>query len=96
VPAIRAVIPGRPYYGWVIAERADRVQLSGVDSGSPAQLAGLRRGDVLVSIDGAPLGKRVDLLRALMRTGPGDRLQLVRRASDGTEQQVTLLVKRID
>jgi serine protease Do len=96
VPAERAVIPGRPYYGWVIAERADRVQLSGVDSGSPAQLAGLRRGDVLVSIDGTPLSKRVDLLRALMRTGPGDRLQLVRRASDGTEQQVTLLVKRID
>jgi serine protease Do len=96
VPTERAVIPGRPYYGWAISERADRVQLSGVDSNSPAQLAGLRRGDILVSIDGTPLTKRVDLLRALMRTGPGDRLQLVRRASDGAEQQVTLLVKRID
>ncbi|HAT10165.1 MAG TPA: hypothetical protein DCS97_06150 [Planctomycetes bacterium] len=96
IAAIRAVIPGRPYYGWAIAERTDRVQLSAVDAGSPAQLAGLRRGDILVSVDGTPLNKRVDLLRALMRTGPGDRLQLVRRASDGSEQQVTLLVKRLD
>ncbi len=92
VPAARGIIPGRPYYGWEIAERPDRVQISGVDSGSPAQLAGLRRGDLLVEVDGKPLAKRIDLLRALVRTGPGDRLRLMRRGVDGTEQEITLLV----
>ena len=92
VPAARGVIPGRPYYGWEIADRPDRVLVANVDGGSPAHLAGLRRGDVLVRVDGKPLDKRIDLLRALVRTGPGDRLQLVRRAADGSEQEVTLLV----
>jgi S1-C subfamily serine protease len=92
VPAARGVIPGRPYYGWEIAERQDRVQIASVDSGSPAQLAGLRRGDLLVAVDGKPLAKRIDLLRALVRTGPGDRLRLTRRGSDGKEQEVVLLV----
>jgi len=92
VPAGRGIIPGRPYYGWEIADRADRVQVGLVENGSPAQLAGLRRGDVLLSVDGKPLVKRLDLLRALVRTGPGDRLKLVRRGSDGVEQEVILLV----
>ncbi len=92
VPAARGVIPGRPYYGWEIAERADRVLIASVDNGSPAQLAGLRRGDLLVAVDGKPLDKRIDLLRALVRTGPGDRLKLTRRGSDGTEQEINLLV----
>jgi len=92
IPALRGVIPGRPYYGWEIADRQDRVQIASVDSGSPAQLAGLRRGDLLVAVDGKPLVKRIDLLRALVRAGPGDRLRLTRRAIDGSEQEVTLLV----
>lgn len=92
-PAGRGVIPGKPYYGWTIAERPDRVQVAGVDTGSPAQLAGIRRGDLLLSIDGKPLQRRVDLLRALVRTGPGDRLRIVRRGADGAEQEVHLLVR---
>ena len=92
VPAGRGIIPGRPYYGWEIAERPDRVQIASIDSGSPAQLAGLRRGDQLLAVDGKPLAKRIDLLRALVRTGPGDRLRLLRRDSNGGEQDVTLLV----
>lgn len=95
VPAARGIIPGRPYYGWVIAERADRVQISAIDEGSPAELAGLRRGDLLVAVDGQRLEKRVDLLRALVRTGPGDRLRLVRRTADGSELEATLIVRAL-
>ncbi|MEK7415339.1 MAG: trypsin-like peptidase domain-containing protein [Planctomycetota bacterium] len=94
--ASRGIIPGRPYYGWSIAERADRIQVTGVDPDSPAARAGLRRGDVLIALDGKPLGPRIDLLRALVKAEPGDRLLLRRRASDGTEQEVTLLVRRVD
>ncbi len=96
IPAQRGVIPGRPYYGWVIAERADRVQIAGIDPDSPAQLAGLRRGDVLTAVDGKPLTKRIDLLRALIRTGPGDRLRITRHAPDGSDQEVTLIVRALD
>lgn len=93
VPAQRGVIPGKPYYGWVIVERADRVQIASVDNGSPAQLAGLRRGDLLIEINGRKLAKRVDLLRALVRTGPGDQLHITRRSSDGAEQEIMLIVR---
>jgi serine protease Do len=96
VPAARSVIPGRPYYGWVVSEREDRVQIAGVDAGSPAQLAGLRRGDVLLSVDDRMLERRTDLLRALARTGPGDRLRLRRRDADGHEHEAILLVKALD
>lgn len=95
VPATRGVIPGRPYYGWSIADRPDRAQIATVDPGSPAERAGLRRGDVLIAIDGKTVAARIDLLRALVRTGPGDRLHIRRRASDGSEQDVTLLVRRM-
>ena len=96
VPAGRGVIPGRPYYGWDVSDRPDRVQLSGIDTGSPAERAGLRPGDTLVDIDGKPLAKRLDLLRALVKTGPGDRLRLRRRNSVGDEQEITLLVMTRD
>lgn len=93
VPAARQAIPGRPYYGWTIAERTDRVQIATVESGSPAELAGLRAGDQLIAIGGKALTRRLDLLRALVRTEPGDRLLLLRRAADGGEQEVTLIVR---
>lgn len=94
-PAQRGIIPGKPYYGWVIAERPDRVHVAGVDGGSPAQLAGLRRGDQLLAIDGKRLERRVDLLRALVRTGPGDELRITRKGSDGVEQEVVLIVRSL-
>ena len=34
----------------------------------------------------------LDLLRALVRTGPGDQLRITRRGGDGVEQEVVLLV----
>jgi serine protease Do len=91
----RGSIPGRPYYGWTIAERPDRVQIDAIDPSSPAELAGLVRGDVITAIAGKPTVKRIDLLRALVRIEPGDHLSLRRRAADGSEQEVTLLVRRL-
>jgi serine protease Do len=95
IPASRGVIPGKPYYGWVIAERSDRVLIADIDSDSPAQLAGLRRGDLLIAVDGQKLERRVDLLRALIRTGPGDQLRLTRRGKDGVEQDIMLIVRAL-
>ena len=60
------------------------------------RLAGLRHGDVILSIDGKAIAARIDLLRALVRCEPGDQLQIRRRGSDGSEQEVTLLVRRLD
>jgi S1-C subfamily serine protease len=52
-----------------------------VRAGGPAALAGLLPGDVLVAIDGAPLGTRAGDAR-FSRLGPGDRARWTVRRGD--------------
>lgn len=47
-----------------------------VVAGSPAEAAGLRAGDVLTRLDGAPLASMSDLVVALRAREPGDRVTL--------------------
>ncbi len=44
----------------VINERRVRVAVTGVEAGSPAQGAGLRKGDVVESVDGQPVGSAAE------------------------------------
>lgn len=46
-----------------------------VAPGGPAERAGLRRGDLLLALNGAPLRDTATLLEALNRSRPGDRLR---------------------
>ena len=49
------------------------IAISGVVPGGPAEAAGLQRGDLLVSVDGARRSRTcAQLYRALWRKGPGD------------------------
>ncbi|WP_426959601.1 S1C family serine protease [Muricoccus radiodurans] len=56
------------------------VRVGEVQSGSPAEAAGLREGDLLLALDGAPIGGTDDLLRALTadRIGRAATLTLLR------------------
>jgi S1-C subfamily serine protease len=93
VPTGRTPIPGRPWYGWRLAERPDRAQIASIEAKSPAAEAGLAVGDVLLRIDGVAVGRRLDVVRMLAAVEVGDRLVIDRRAADGGESQVTVVVR---
>lgn len=60
----------------------------GVGNGSPAQTAGLRAGDVIVAIEGAPATSKDDVRKAIQARKPGDELTIeVQR--DGQTRTVT-------
>jgi membrane-associated protease RseP (regulator of RpoE activity) len=53
------------------------VRLQGVRQGSPAEKAGLRRGDVIVSFDGAEVANLEEFAAVLFRAAPGSRVEIV-------------------
>jgi S1-C subfamily serine protease len=73
----------RAWIGFYPQANDDGVQVSGVVPGSPADGAGLQRGDLLVSVDGHPVQTLRQLYRALRRRAPGERvgMQLLRDES---------------
>ncbi len=61
---------GRPQLGASVADAGPRVQAKGayvgrVHAGSPADRAGLRAGDVIVELDGQPIGGAASLERVV-------------------------------
>ncbi len=62
----------------------DGVLVRAVEEGSPAERAGLKRGDVLVSADGSPLRSVDDLHAALAKDGPALELAVVRATEELT------------
>jgi hypothetical protein len=67
------------YFGSVpdFAESDNGVRFADVRDGSPAALAGLRRGDVLTSFDGKPVKTLYDFTYALQSKRPGDRVEVI-------------------
>lgn len=58
------------------------VRLAGVSDGSPAALAGLREGDVIVKFGGAKIQNLEDLTEQLRNRKPGDEVEIVIRRGD--------------
>lgn len=81
--------------GVYIASTDDGILIAGVMEGSPAEEAGLQRGDILVSIDGTPTqGMQLEDVSKSIR-GPVDTsVDLVIRR-DGAEQSVTVARRQI-
>jgi serine protease Do len=61
--------------------------VSSVQPGSPAERAGLKRGDVITAINGAPVSDSNSLRNQIARTQPGTEVSLT-IARDSSEQQV--------
>jgi serine protease Do len=55
------------------AEERRGARVRAVERGSPAERSGLREGDVIVSVDGARLGRESDLPRMIASRPPGTR-----------------------
>ncbi len=66
--------------------------VSEVSPGGPAARAGIEPGDILVSIDGAPVADGYELLRQILRREVGARIRLglVRNGEEKTVQVVTV------
>jgi len=84
----RATIPGKPWHGLVAAEHDGRMVLDQVDALSPAGRAGALAGDVLLSVNGAAISNRLDLLRATAVVGVGDQLDVLIRNPAGNERRL--------
>lgn len=62
--------PPRPWLGIYVAEAGDRLVVVGLAEGGPADRAGIRAGDVVVEVGGAPIGGLADLFRSIWALGP--------------------------
>jgi len=82
-----------PYFGSIpdFGEPVEGVRLSGVRAGSPADQAGVKKGDVLVEFGGLSVKNLQDFTIALRRHAPGDTVKLkVRRGERVLELEATL------
>lgn len=71
------------------------ILLSAVVEGSPAEAAGLRRGDVILTINGEPIRSRQQALLIVARLNPEDEVQM-EGLRDGQQFRVTLVaVERV-
>jgi putative serine protease PepD len=101
VPAntVREVVPQlasgqtieRPYLGLTTAAGSGGVEVQDVTPGGPAQRAGLRAGDVVVSVDGREVSEPGDVTDALDGNEPGDSVEIeVERDGARERLEVTL------
>ncbi len=72
----------RPTMGMLLEQEGERIVIQRVHPDSPAQRAGLRTGDQLLSVNGAFIRSVYQAVRPVLRRQPGDALQLLVRRQD--------------
>ena len=83
----------RPSLGTIpdMSDEPGGVRISGVRTGSAAEAAGMRAGDVLIGIGAATIGNLQDFQDALMTHSAGDRVEIrFRRGEQVIAVTVTL------
>ena len=96
LPQAAAGTGERPYLGTIpdMTGEPGGVRLSGVTAGSPADMAGVKAGDVLVGIGADSIGNLNDFQNALVRRHPGDTVEVRVRRGDRTLSLVAVLGRR--
>ena len=85
--------------GWlgIMPDRhGSKLRVAKVISGSPAQKAGIRKGDVIARIDDQPVQHRRDLDQAIRWSGPGSKLNLSILRDDRLHGVSAILSERQD
>jgi len=95
VTAVQLIKRGVAYYPIIGAQVATSDQrgavVSVVSAGGPAQAAGLRRDDIIISIDSETVTDGIELIVAIRSKAPGDTIRLrYLRAGDAQTTQVVL------
>lgn len=81
--------PPRAWVGILCYTFRDHVVIAGLLPGSPAELAGLKPGDVVLAVEGHDIGHRQELYDALWSSAPGAELEF-RIFREAGVQQVTI------
>ncbi len=81
---------GHPALGLQVDGRGDRVTVAQVKSGSAAEKAQIRPGDVILAINGRDVRSPDDLVKQISRLEPGDRVELTIDRSFAAERQIPL------
>ena len=85
---------GGPALGVVLSSKTKAIQIDTVTDGSGAQEAGLRKGDVIVSIEGKKVSKIEDIAEALKDRKAGTKVEVVcRRGGKEFAAEVRLAAK---
>jgi S1-C subfamily serine protease len=86
----RLSTPPRPWLGVHTAEHMGQLVVIGISDGGPADRAGLKRGDVIQSLDGEVLDDVADFYRKLWSTGPAGAAVTLRMERDNDAFEVTV------
>jgi serine protease Do len=69
--------------------------IDSVDSGSPAEKAGLKAGEIIISADEKELKSANELIKYIQTKKPGDKIALKIRRQDGKFTQVTVTLDKV-
>ncbi len=82
---------GDAWLGLSLAQSGDAVAADEIADNSPAAKAGLQSGDVILKVNGKPVGSTGDLISRVRDSAPGDTLKLtIKRGDKEEELEVTL------
>jgi S1-C subfamily serine protease len=80
----------RPWLGTLIEEHESEIYVVGLYHGAPAARAGLRPGDIILSVDRQPVSTMADFFRTIWRYGPAG-AAIPMTVSDGKDTRDVLL-----
>jgi S1-C subfamily serine protease len=66
----RSARPPRPWLGMYASEEGQRIVVGGVAQGGPADVAGVRKGDVVVAVADQRVSTLAELFRSIWKMGP--------------------------
>ncbi len=85
----------RPWLGTLIEEHESELCVVGLYLGAPAARAGIRTGDIILSVDSQPVSSMAGFFRTLWHFGPaGTRIPLILKDGDSTREVVLDTIDR--
>jgi len=87
----------RPWLGTLVEENDTELCVVGLYMGAPAEIAGIRTGDIILSVADQPVSSMAGFFRTLWQFGPaGTRIPLTVKAGNDNETLKDVTLDTID